>query len=982
MVSEKRSFESGQRVQFPGGEGEIIKIEDRPGQGDLLYVHTPEGELKQLPADKQGIEPVAGVGDRLAARQFDTPSRFDLLQTAAKLDLAYRFDRFVSLEGNRIDVAPHQVEAAHEILTSHDHRYLIADEVGLGKTIEAGIVIEELLARGRAERVLVVTPASLQTQWQEEMKEKFDRDYVVYDRSYVDSVCQTRSKDDVWNHDDLVVTSIDFAKQDDVLEPLETTEWDVAVFDEAHHLTARRNSDGTLEKTDRYNVGEAVSPNTDALLFLTGTPHKGKHDQFYLLLDLLAPYRFEDEDDVSPEKLDDVMIRRLKSNPNMVHSDGSPMFPERHVHTLPVEFTPQEHRLYRDITEYLRSYYRLGEHQDAQAAGFSMVIYQKRLVSSIRAIRRSLEQRARLLRSGGHDGEFSPQVERLLPQYWDRPETLTDRQRARVEDELQRFATGRSSEHLERELEVLEELVERTRSIDVDSKAKTLREFVDGLFERDPDEKVLVFTEYTDTLEYLRDRVLDDYDVAHIHGRMSQRARRDELERFRDEANVMVATDAAREGINLQFAHIMVNYDLPWNPIRIDQRMGRLHRYGQDRDVHIYNLFVDDTRESRILEQLVAKIDRIESDLGIRSDVLGVVLDDEDFDLEQRIVEAVANDQPGETVVADLDEIIEERKEAVETIHDNFLISDQFGEADLEEVQALIDESRRDHVGQSEVRTLLELFVDEYGGDLSARTSWHHDDVVFSVDVPSVVEHGSDDVPGSYRRATFDREVAREDDSLEFLSVNHPLVQAVVEYCLDGDRLDGRVTVKRTADPTAPPGIRCNFRLGYETADGRDETEEFVPIYVTVDGAVRTEPPDVEDGVSPDSAAAIPTVLRVSEAAPSLVDRAKAEAQRRVERMAEDAEEEKRRSVEIKRRHAERYFENAIGTWESRLDDYRRDHGERKDMTLPVRQAKSKLRELREERNRTFERLHEEATVLPKTPELVNVAVLVPGRQS
>ncbi|WP_217900309.1 helicase-related protein, partial [Halorubrum sp. Ea8] len=570
MVSKTSEFESGERVTFPGGKGEILKVEERSDRPDLLIVRTADNKVKEVPADKKGVEPLADISDKLSLLQFDTGSRFDLLKTAIKLDLAYRFDRFLSLAGNRIDVTPHQVEAAHEILTSHDQRYLLADEVGLGKTIEAGIVIEELMARGRAERVLIVTPASLKLQWQEEMKDKFDQDYVIYDRDYVDAIGRSTTSENVWEHDNLVITSIDFAKQEaeaddeeDMLEPLRRAEWDIAIFDEAHHLTARRGSDGERRPTDRYEVGEAVSQNADSLLFLTGTPHKGKSDQFYFIVDLIEPYRFENESSINPESLDDLMIRRLKSNPNMVHSDGSPMFPEKQIDTLSVEFTDEEYALYQDITEYLNKHYRLGEEQASHAAGFSMVIYQKRLVSSIRAIQRSLERRESTLREGGRD-QLSQVAKSLLKQYRESPETLTEKQRQHVEDELQELSTRQDPEQRQKELEIVEELIQRAKQIGVDSKAERLRTSINDLLEREPDEKVLVFTEYTDTLEYLRDEVLSDFDITQIHGGLAQSQRREQVEKFRSEANIMLATDAAREGINLQFAHIMVNYDLPW----------------------------------------------------------------------------------------------------------------------------------------------------------------------------------------------------------------------------------------------------------------------------------------------------------------------------------------------------------------------------------------------------------------------------------
>ncbi|OYR45122.1 helicase-related protein, partial [Halorubrum sp. Ea8] len=459
-------------------------------------------------------------------------------------------------------------------------------------------------------------------------------------------------------------------------------------------------------------------------------------------------------------------------------------------------------------------------------------------------------------------------------------------------------------------------------------------------------------------------------------GGLAQSQRREQVEKFRSEANIMLATDAAREGINLQFAHIMVNYDLPWNPIRIDQRMGRLHRYGQDQKVNIYNLFVEDTRESDILEQLVEKIDTIEEDLGVSSDVLGMVLDNDDFDLEDRIMDAVAKNEPGDKVVEDIDEVIKERKEAVKKIQDNFLIEDHFGESELDEVQELIRESRQDHVGQDAVRELLELFFKELDGEIQRKSSESGSDI-YGIDTPAVIDLENDDVQSSYTRATFDQALAKENRGVEFISVNHPLVRGIVDYCLDGDWMDGLTTVKRTSEDAQTPGLLCNFRLGYEAADGTDETEEFVPLYIPLEGDVTDSVPETCSYVSPDTAESHEQVEKVIQQADELVEKAKREAQRTVEEMAENAEEDKRDAVEIKRKHAERYFDNAIETWQTRLEDWKKDVKRGKDMELNVKRARSKLEELKEERKQEFEQLREEESVLPKTNDLVNAAVII-----
>lgn len=976
MLNMIHELESGERVSLTDGEGEIIKVEERDGGPDLLYVNMDGGELKKIHADKKELEPISGVGQRLASGEFDRPEQFNLREWAVRLNLAHKFDRFVSLQGNRIDVVPHQVDAVHEILTSHDQRYLLADEVGLGKTIEAGIIIEELVARGNDGGVLIVTPASLTLQWQQEMAEKFDRDYVIYDRGYVDKLKHIDGS--AWNHDDFVITSIDFAKQDGILEELSDASWDIAVFDEAHHLTARRGSDGARETTDRFDAGEAVAEQSESLLFLTGTPHKGKHDQFYFMISLLEPYRFEDEHDISPSKLEDLMIRRLKNNPHLVHPDGSPMFPEKKIETLPVQFTEQERKLYEDVTDYIRNQYRRGEEQEATARGFSMVIYQKRLVSSIRAIRKSLEKRKRDLETGGE--ELSTLSQKLLEKYRSRPETLTDEQRQQIEREIQESSISQSPDDIASEIETLEGLIERSREIDIDSKAAKLREFVDGILAEDPDEKVLIFTEYTDTLRYLKNDVFDDHDVATIHGEQGQRTRREQRKKFRDEVNIMVANDAAREGINLQFAHIMVNYDLPWNPIRIDQRMGRLHRYGQDQTVNVYNLFLKDTRESRILEHLVTRIDRIEDDLGMSSDVLGMVLEADEVDLRERIMQAVAEQEESEVVVADLDEIIEERKEAMKTIQEDFLISGQFGESELGEVQDVIQQSKEEHIGQSEIEDLVRLFIREFGGSIEVKTE-RSEGAVYTVRVPDVLEIKAD-LQSSYSPVTFSQELAKEDEYVDFLSLNHPLIRAMVEYGLDKDCVDGRTTVMRAREDGEGPGLLLNYRIGYESADGSEETEEFVQFYAAGSERITENIPTTEAADLDSNSSDIQDVP-ILEEAEDIVEAAEEQAQRRLDELIKSAEKEKKETVAEKREEAKAYFEDAIQTWQTRLEGYQQQQEQGGEMEMPIRRARSELQELREERDRTFDELKREAAIIQKsdTPDLISGALVLPAVQ-
>ncbi|QRV16315.1 DEAD/DEAH box helicase family protein [Haloterrigena salifodinae] len=989
-MSAESEFQVGDHIKFAGGQGEITKIEDRPNGGQLLHVYTTEGQLRKLPSGLPHIERIDSIVDRLTARQTDSPIHHDLRKRATRLDLAYRYNRFLSLTNNRIEIEPYQVQAAYEILNSYDYRYLIGDEVGLGKTIEAGIVIEELIARERAERVLIVAPAPLTVQWQEEMREKFDRNFVIYDRETVETHRQSHPNQNVWKQEDLIITSIDFAKQttDDpdsdrvsVLDALDNLdeEWDVAVFDEAHHLTARRSSDDSIERTQRYMVGEAVAENSDSLLLLTGTPHKGKSDQFYFLVSLLDPYRFSHESQINPDTLDDLMIRRLKDD--MYDTDGTRMFPEKNIEALGVDMSEAERQLYEDVTEYIREYYNLAQQEENQAAGFTMVIYQKRLVSSIYAIRKSLENRMRAIQNDGVAEELPDDVQELIPRYSTEPETLTEAERSRVEEALETVTITLNRSQMQEELDRVKQLWQQAKSIETDSKAQLLRQFVDRILREDPDEKILIFTEYTDTLEYLRDQVFPEHDIAQVYGDLDQERRRREMEKFEEEANLMLATDAAQEGLNLQFAHIMVNYDLPWNPIRIDQRMGRLHRYGQEHTVEIRNLFFKDTRESEILNLLVEKTNQIESDLGMRSDVMGRVL--EDVDLDETIMAAIAEGRPTDEVVADIESTIEERKEALETVENEFLIRDRFDLSNEdEEVLDVIERSQHGEVSEDDIEVLVREFFDEFGGTIKGvrpGPSRSGGDV-YQLDVPDVLS--GDRVPGQYERATFTKEVAMDQDDVDFIALDHPLVQSLIEFCLSSDRIQGQLAVKVTGGSEPVPGILFTYRLGYVSGAGDVVTEKLVPLYVTTDGKVTTSAPEVIDTLPPEETSSNQTLDRLASMAEELHQEAQMEAWTQVESFADEAREEREREIEIKRQHAERYFEEQISEWEERLETYQQRDEEGRDMSAPIGNAKRKLESLRRERDEELARLEEEKHVTPEEPDLVSAAFVIADEEA
>lgn len=938
--------EEGDLVDFLGGRATVVATQSREQGPDLLYLRTEGGELKKVPADAQGLTPGKAISDRLATGEFDEPVRFSLKERAARLSLAYRSNRFLSLSGNRIRIEPYQVDAAHRVLTAYEPRFLIGDEVGLGKTIEAGIIIEELIARGRANRVLIITPAGLRDQWQDEMQEKFGREYIAYDRGYVDSLRTAQPGKNIWTHDDHIIVSIDFAKRDDMLSDLQNLKrpWDLVVIDEAHHLTARESSDG-VKRVGRYRVGEAVSQNTAALLFLTGTPHKGKQDQFFHLLRLLDPYRFRGPSDISPDKLSDLMIRRVKSDKSLINAEGKPMFPSRKISTLPVSLTPEERQLYDDLTEYISAIYTANVETDRQVAGFTMVIYQKRLVSSIKSIARSLQKRRDNLKT----------------------KTLVSK------DIATRLYNVDSSAKTEGD--VLDQLIAAANSISVDSKGRRLQEFVRQVLREDQNEKILLFTEYTDTLEYLRDDVLADVNTVEIHGGMNQSERRSAIKRFQQDASVMLATDAAREGLNLQFAHIMVNYDLPWNPIRIDQRMGRLHRYGQDETVQIYNLFVENTRESDILQLLMEKIDQIESDIGMRSDVLGTVL--EDYDVEGAIMDAVTGVRDSNDVISDLEAAIEERQKAIKTIERDFLIQDKFDADDAAVIERLIDLSKERPIGEDDIEKLVREFCIEFGGamttDIESDNSGYQ---LYHISVPDILTLEAN-IQEEYSRVTFSRSVALDTPEAELVSLNHPLVQHIITYCLDGDWIDGQAVGLVANDPDSAPGILATYRLGYVSGDGKVPTEDYTRVYVDYDNRVHENAPAIIGALPAWMATLSPDSYRLAGTVDEALTKAKSIAGKEVSRLVSEVREERVRNVDIKAAHAKRYFIYEIRKLEDRLREYeRRERDTDKDMQVAIRSTQKRIEDIEQEWKGEQERLERERQLIPDEPEIVNAAVL------
>lgn len=557
------------------------------------------------------------------------PTRFRLGVEALRLGLAYEYDPYFSLSIARVDPLPHQLEAVYDyFLPLPRIRFLLADDPGAGKTIMAGLLLKELKIRGLVKRTLIVTPANLSFQWQRELKDRFREQFEVIRGD----VLRANYGANPWQDRDQVITSVSWVSRiEDARDSLLRSHWDLIIVDEAHKMSASSAD----KKTLAYQLGEALSEMTDHFLLLTATPHKGDPKNFCLFLELLDRDVYGDV-----KSLEEAMrrneapfyLRRTKEAlvtfPDPETGQVKKLFTDRIVDTIGFQIDAEEADFYADLTNYVeRQSIKAVAAQSARgrALTFTMAMLQRRFASSMYAVRRSLERMRDRRQKILDDPEAyrQDQISSRLPDEFDE---LPEEEQRSIMDDLEKVVISVHPLDLKEEIQELGQLIDQARNLEareVESKLTTLKQVItdQGLFS-DPKMKLLLFTEHKETLDYLVGKLRDwGLRVTQIHGSMKIGDRdtpgtRIAAEReFREECQVLVATEAAGEGINLQFCWFMINYDIPWNPVRLEQRMGRIHRYGQEKDCLIFNFVATNTREGRVLHKLFERIQQIEHDL-------------------------------------------------------------------------------------------------------------------------------------------------------------------------------------------------------------------------------------------------------------------------------------------------------------------------------------------------------------------------------
>jgi SNF2 family DNA or RNA helicase len=628
---------------IPGQNVSVVAVQPHGDDAVELTYKTVEGELGQRILGRDAETNLAVV--EAEARPLDAiAADFKLVAECQRIKLAGLSDPMLAVMTSDIQPLPHQLRAVYgELLPRTPLRFLLADDPGAGKTIMAGLYIKELILREDVKRCLIVAPGGLVDQWQDELYLKFGLAFEIFTPQFSETVFGASAFD---QHPLLIARMDQLARNEDLLAELAKSEWDLVVVDEAHRMGAHYFA-GKLEKTQRFQLGERLGGIARHLLLMTATPHSGKEDDFQLFLTLLDRDRFEGKYRAKVHTADTSGVMRRMVKEDLLTFEGKPLFPERIAQTVPYELTELEQDLYEQVTTYVREGMNRAAKLDGKrrnTVGFALTVLQRRLASSPEAIYRSLQRRAERLErrkqevlAGGAVGE--PGVaDGVGSDDFDEDEYSAE-ELEHIEDELVDAATAaRTVEELDAELLDLRDLIEaaaRVRASDTDKKWSELRTILEDntlAKSADGDErrKLIVFTEHRDTLEYLARRIGSllgrPEAVQAIHGGVRRTQRRQITEEFTNnpDCQILLATDAAGEGLNLQAAHLMVNYDLPWNPNRLEQRFGRIHRIGQHEVCRLWNLVAENTREGEVFLRLLEKIEEQRKAYGGKVfDVLG-----------------------------------------------------------------------------------------------------------------------------------------------------------------------------------------------------------------------------------------------------------------------------------------------------------------------------------------------------------------------
>lgn len=714
---------------------------------------------------------------RLVDGDVDTPLEFILAIDAHRLMTKYGFDPYVLASSTKISIYPHQIE---EVMWGIDNpRIMIADEVGLGKTIIAALIVSELKARGLADKVLYVVPKTLVLKWKEELETRFDTDVIILNGDYMKANKKPFQAD---RYD--YVTSIDFLKQENRKSRIR--KMDMVVVDEAHKFTPG---------SDRHELGKTLSEKANGMIFLTATPHDGKDENFLARMGLLDPFV------TSMSSTSHLYMRHIKED--VVDLDGKQVFPKRVSTTVDIELTNNEREIHRMLDEYIQELARTAK--NVGVVRFLSSILCKRATSSPHSLHTTLKRRLNRIYNP------SPEASNDNP---DDMEVEGD-----YEDSVEKYEYAWVEGDIEQEKIRLSDMIEKIESLSTDSKFDRLMEFIKSVKSGDSKAKILLFTEYRDTIEYLEGKIADTYKTGRIDGTMDIQERKKALEEFAgdDGPDILLCTDAAGEGVDMQFCNIEFNYDMPWNPNRLEQRMGRIHRIGQIRQVHYYNFVVDreNTIDGMIHGMLLDKIDSIKIALGDDSifDILGQLVSEDMIRKIHEELQRLPRQMWKPKIMAALEEIERTREEMKQKT--NMLQAGK--KLDRTMLEDLRDVKMRS-ISHTDVRRFLHSWTESNGG------RYEEYDNVVTITPPMHIAQKI----GGMLQGTLDGKFALE-KNMQYIALGNKKVQTILEDAIQGGSVASLSHDTKT-------GLLCVYNRSVIDGDGNKRDSETVMIFCNEDG--------------------------------------------------------------------------------------------------------------------------------------------------
>lgn len=841
-------------AQIRGIQGDevvrVVTTEAVGGDALTVYYKDSQGRLNEqmlFRSDESRLE-LAQAGRPWA---FDAPGAdFKLGLEAYRITQAAMFDPMMAVHTSNVEPLPHQISAVYEaMLPRQPLRFVLADDPGAGKTIMAGLLIRELLMRADAKRILIVSPGGLTEQWQDELLEKFGVQFEIFSREKQEQCASGNFFDEA---SQLICRLDQLSRNEDFQEKLQNTEWDLIIVDEAHKLSANYFGN-KVNKTKRFQLGEMLGSITRHFLLMTATPHNGKEEDFQIWLSLLDGDRFYGKFREGAHKVDvsDMMRRMVKEE--LLKFDGTPLFPERRAYTANYELSDAEAELYAEVTNYVRNEMNRADNLDGKrkgTVGFALTQLQRRLASSPEAIYQSLKRRrkrleARLdemklvargegLKKVGRNGVAETLGEYQVTKQIDVPdnidemdEELSAEEYEMVVDQVVDQATAAETiPELEAEIVILKDLEYQAMTVVQSGNDKKWEE-LSHLLQDQPEmytaggsrRKLIIFTEHKDTLNYLVQRISgllgDSSAVITIHGGTNRDERRKAQEEFRNNPDVLVlvATDAAGEGVNLQNASLMVNYDLPWNPNRLEQRFGRIHRIGQTEVCHLWNLVANETREGDVFQKLFDKLEIEKQALGGKVfDILGEAF--ENKSLKDLLIEAIRYGESPE-VKDRLNQVIDgalDTDHLKEILRRNALVEQHMSLEDLYAVKEEMEKAEARKLQPYFIRAFFTEAFQTLSGEMRPREAGRYE----VRHVPAAIRErdriiGESRTPvlKKYERVCFEKQLVRVPGKpmADLIHPSHPLMHAATDLVLQAHRSklkQGAVLVDPNDESTEP----------------------------------------------------------------------------------------------------------------------------------------------------------------------------------